>query len=367
MLALGSASGSITFGSGCSMLYRKISWLVFTFIIASPLFGQIDFGAVNSSNSAPALGIMGRSHAASVSGMVQGLDGAPVKDVRVEAVNRATGQSMASAFTDASGTFHLNEVPSGGYDIVAQSGVNEAREQIVVDELESYVSLRLVSNGADRTAGNANSVSVRQMKVPENARKLFQKAQELVRKNKTDEGKKVLAQALQQYPQYAEATTLEAILKMGENQTPNAIDELQTAIQYDPSYALAYIALGSCLNSQSRWDDAIRSLDEGLRLDPRSWQAYFEMGKALTAKADYSKALAQLSKAESIAPKYAPIHLVRAYALLGMSKYIEAIPELEVYVQSDPNAPTVSKARQTLDKIRALAANSSAVASNALR
>ena len=323
------------------MLYRKISWLILTFIVASPLFGQIDFGAVNSPNSAPALGLMGRAHAASVSGMVQGLDGAPVKDARVEAVNRASGQSVASAFTDASGTFHLSEVPSGGYDIVAESGVNEAREQIVVDGLEGYVSLRLVSSRADSTAGNANSVSVRQMKVPENARKLFQKAQELVHKNKIDEAKKMLAEALQHYPEYAEATTLEAILKMGENQAANAIDELQTAIQYDPNYALAYIALGSCLNSQSRWDDAIRSLDEGLRLDPRSWQAYFEMGKALTAKADYSKALAQLSKAESLAPKYAPIHLVRAYALLGMSKYTEAIPELEVYVQSDPSAPTV--------------------------
>ena len=125
--------------------------------------------------------------------------------------------------------------------------------------------------------------------------------------------------------------------------------------------------MGSCLNSQSRWDEAIRSLEEGLRLEPRSWQAYFESGKALTAKADYTKALAQLSKAEELQPKYAPIHLVRAYALLGMSRYTEAIPELEGYVHSDPDGPTVTKAKQTLDKIRTLAASPGGVAGNSLR
>ena len=351
------------------MLYRKLFWLVLTLLLASSLFGQIDFGGVgppvSSAPSTPEL--MARSRAAALSGTVQQVDGTPVKDARIEIVSRATGQVVTCTFTDAAGTFHLSEIPSGNYEIVAQLGVNEVREQIAVAGLENNVSLRLVSREADSGAGNANSVSVNQMKVPENARKLFRKAQESVRKSKTDEAKKLLAQALQQYPQYAEAATLEAILKMEENQTAAAIDELQSAIQYDSNYGLAYIALGSCLNSQSRWDEAIRSLEEGLRLDPRSWQAYFESGKALTAKADYTKALAQLSKAEELQPKYAPIHLVRAYALLGMSRYTEAIPELEGYVHSDPDGPTVTKAKQTLDKIRTLAASPGGVAGNSLR
>src|SRR5205823_11068120 len=129
-------------------------WLTFTLLLTSSLFGQLDFGGASASNSTPAFGVMGRTHSALISGRVQQLDGTPVKDARIEVVSRASGQTVTSAFTDAGGTFHLAEIPAGNYDSVAQSGVNEARGEIVVDGLERYVSPHLAAHGYEAETSN---------------------------------------------------------------------------------------------------------------------------------------------------------------------------------------------------------------------
>ena len=344
---------------------RLVKTFSLTLLLLTPcfLFAQVDFGGASQVGDPglPGSGV-GWNHAAPLSGSVQQFDGSPAKDVRVQLIDRFGGQVIGSAFTDAAGAFHMNDVPSGNYEIVAQSGLNEAREQITVHGVNSEVSLRLGASDANADTGDKNSVSVAQIKVPEAARSIFHKAQEAAQKNSVADARKLLSETLRKYPRYADAVTLQAILDMGENRLPEAMAELQQAIQYDPNYALAYIAMGSCLNAQSQFDDAIRSLEQGLRLQPSSWQAHFELGKALTAKADYKKALDELGKAQSIEPKFAAIHLVRGYALIGLSQYPDAIAELESYVHADPKAPTVSKAKLTLEKIRDLAARAASTA-----
>jgi len=352
------------------MQFGRFFGLTLTLFLTPFLLAQVDFGGGNQPGAEPGPFAASPvwSHSAPVNGTVQQFDGSPAKDVRVQLIDRFGGQTIKSDFTDAAGAFHMTEVPPGNYEIVAQSGLNEAREQVSVHGVDSEVSLRFGSTDPSADAGNRNSVSVAQIKVPEQARRLFRKAQELAQKNKPEDARKFLSEALQKYPTFADAITLQAILDMGDNQMANAAAELEQAIQYDPNYALAYIALGSCLNTQSHFEDAVRSLEQGLRLEPASWQAHFEMGKALTAKADFKKALDELAKAESGAPKFPAIHLVRGYALIGLGQYPNAISELEAYVQADPAAPTVSKAKLTLEKIRTLAARATtSVPANALR
>lgn len=356
------------------MQFHKPLSPLFVILFVSPfLFSQINFGGADQlsiSDPIAMAAVPGLNHSAPLNGTVQQFDGTPAKDVRVQVVERLSGQLVGSAFTDASGAFHMTSVPSGNYEIVAQAGLNEAREQITVRGVDSDVSLRLSApdGNANANAGGRNSVSVAQIRVPQEARKLFAKAQQSVQRNRSDEARKLLGAALVKYPRYADAVTLQAILDMGENRLSDASAELEQALQYDPNYAMAYIAMGSCLNAQSQFDGAIRTLDEGLRLDPTSWQAHFEMGKALTAKAEYKKALGELAKAENAAPRFPAIHLVRGYALIGLGQYPNAIGELEAYVQAEPGAPTVPKAKLTLEKIKALAASATGnLAVNALR
>lgn len=281
-----------------------------------------------------------------VSGTLRNGNGQPLSDARVELRSMRTGALVASGYTNSAGGFELANVPSGLYEIVAISGLSEVRERI---NFPSAVNVNLIVPNAPSVAedaGGSHTVSVAQFQVPKKARELFKKAQAAARKQKPDEESKYLAEALEVYPDFADALTLRGITKLDSNQIPGATADLEKAIHCDGSYALAYLVLGAAYNMASRFDDALRSSDHGVSLMPTAWQGYFEMAKSYIGKADYEKALRQLDKAVSLGPpNYAPIHLVKAHALLALKNYSEAMLELQAFLdhapKGDPNTAEV--------------------------
>ncbi|MGI9102156.1 MAG: tetratricopeptide repeat protein [Terriglobales bacterium] len=324
----------------------------------------ITFSAAQESLSSSGSGIgADRSLTAlseSVSGSVVTADGHPLRNVRVELRSRGGATSIvASGYTLPNGTFEFDRVPRGLYEVVATVGVQEVRERISVDQMETTVTLRLGAGASAPGDPAAATVSVRQMKVPDKARKAFEKADEAFRKQKIADARAHLDKALEIFPHYAAAHTLRGILSLTDNHIEDARKELEEAVQDDGSYAMASIALGATYNLLSRFDDALRVLERGVALSPSSWQAYFEMSKSLLAKGQFTAALRQVNRAAELAPQtYAAIHVVRAHALLGLKDYTAAVSELEQYLGSNPQGPDSAQARQTLDQVRAfMAAN----------
>lgn len=292
-----------------------------------------------------------------LSGVVRDLSGKPVKDARIEIHSRDNGQVIFSGYSGMGGMFEVPNLPSGSYELVTSAGLAEARQSVSVDGASLDVSVLLPDNAPSANTGNANSVSVAQMQVPERARNAFRKAQEAMRKTNNADVEKYLAEALSAYPRYADALTLRGILKLDKNQFDDARLDLEQAIQFDPNYALAYIALGSAYNVMSHWDDALRVLTRGTSLSPTSWQAYLEAGKALLGKRDFNGAMQQLSKAQSLRPDFAMVHLLKADAMVGLKDYANALTELETYLKSDSTGSQAEQARHLAEKIRPLAIN----------
>jgi tetratricopeptide (TPR) repeat protein len=163
-----------------------------------------------------------------------------------------------------------------------------------------------------------------------------------------------VAKALEIYPQYADALTMRAILKLAARNAEGAVQDLEQAIQYDGSYAMAYLVLGSAFNSEAKFDDAIRALQRGETLSPDAWQAYFEMGKAYLGKTDYPAALHQLDRAQSLAPPdYQLIRLIRAHVLMQMDRYAEAVTDLQTYLDKNPEGADAELAQKMLDEAKA--------------
>ena len=337
----------------------KGSAFLLTLLLASalPLTAQSngDFGSGSMDRPLQRSNSLLVNHTQSVTGLVTTFAGQPMKGARVEVRNIATGEVVGSAYTLDNGSFEISSIPTGTYDVVAQAGLSEARERVAFQGGDIALNLRLAQEG-DSQVGGRNSVSVAQMKVPEKARKELKKAREAVQKQKIDDAQKYLAQAMEAYPNYAEALTLRGILKLDDKQYDAASQDLEAAIHSDPNYPLAYFALGATYNLLSRWDDATRALQRGLALEPNSWQGHFELSKTLIAQRQYEAALGQLGKAEGENDKYAMIHLLKAHALLGLKNYPDAMAELETYLQREPNGTASVQAKQTLDKVRAFVA-----------
>lgn len=339
------------------MLRRWFSILTITLTLNFLAAAQADFdaahGASDESRSSQA-GVF-EHHMQSISGSVHTFEGRPVKDAEVELRSVSNASAVMTAYTNAGGHFEFFQVPGGNYLVVAQSGLASVSQQIALDGGDPNLNLRLPQQYSS-DAGGANSVSVAQMRVPEEARKLLRKAQEAASKQKLDEAQRRVEQALQIYPHYAGALTLQGILKLDSHNYDAARQDMEQAIQYDSSYPLAYIALGATYNMLSRWDDAVQTLQHGLGLDPTSWQGYFELGKSYIGKADYTASLKNLGQAENLAPKYSLVHLLKAHALLGLKDYADAMGELEAYLQSEPNGAQSAQARETLGKVKAFVA-----------
>lgn len=311
-----------------------------TFLVAQRSAFAPPYNPLENTNGA-------RSQNSSVSGTVQDTNNRPLKDVRVELRNGANGV-VSSAFTSEAGRFEFPLVAAGAYVIVATIGVRQTAERVDAVGWSNVVNLRMpASNPGDGIGGS--SVSVAQYKVPAKARDEYRKSEELFAKGKQDEANKHLARALELCPDFADALTLRAVLKLNQKDVEGAIADLDQAVHADANYAMAYMVLGAAFNHQGKFDEALRALDRGESLAPNAWQTHFEMGKAYVGKKDYSQALHQFDVAQGMTPTEHPvIYLFRADVLFAMKEYSQAANAAQAYLLKEPQGANSEQARKML-------------------
>lgn len=288
--------------------------------------------------------------------VVDALTNKPLQNARVELRDSGNGTVVSSSYTNSAGQFNFGAVPQGLYRIVALMGVSQVEERVDVSSFRSSVNLRMPLNHSQQGGDTGNTISVAQYKIPEKARKEFQKAQEASAKLNLEEARKRIESALEIYPNYADALTLRAVMNLASN-TAAAVADLEKAIQCDGNYALAYTVLGSALNAQGKFDQALQTLQHGETLAPDSWQTYFEVARSYIGKKEYDTALRELGKAQSLLPtEYPVVLLVSAQAHLGLNQYQNAVSELQAYLQKEPAGPNSLTAQRMLQQAKELLA-----------
>lgn len=290
-----------------------------------------------------------------VSGTVRTADNKPAADARIELRTLSTGSSVASGYTNAEGRFELQNIATGSYEIEVDSGLNQVRDRVTVQNDLATVSLRLP--GFSHEDGGGSTVSVGQLKVPDKAREEDKKARQALEKKDIASAAKHVEKALQIAPQYAAALTTRALLELDGDKTGAAVADLEKAVKDDAGYGLSFLVLGAAYNQLQHFDDAIRALDHGVALMPNYWQGYFELGKAYLGKNDLTHAQEQIDQCAKRAPAdYAPLHLVRANLDLALKNYPAAMTELEAFLDREPNGANSMQARQTLGQVKAFLA-----------
>jgi tetratricopeptide (TPR) repeat protein len=249
------------------------------------------------------------------------------------------------------GSFELQGVPAGQYEVVAQNGVAETRTSISVTEGANFVTLILPSTGK-AGQNDGSMVSAAQLTVPKKARHEYEKAENAAQKSKWAEANQRLQRALMIWPKFAEALVLRAIIERNQSSTEQAITDAEKAVESDPTYGKAYVVLGAAYTDVNRWDDAVRALDHGERIAPDYWQAYYEMSRTLLLKQDFAAALQQAQKASDMGhTKFAMLHLIKGYAYLGLSNQPAARTELETYVKLEPKSDAALRVRTILERM----------------
>jgi len=290
--------------------------------------------------------------AAGLTGKVLGPDGRPMRGIRVEVEQAATAMPVGSTYTGQDGSFALYNIPSGVYEVVAESGDAEVSSDIAVEP--DHPSLELRFPHSSSMYYTDPTISVARVLVPERARKLYRMASDAFGRGQNDNAEKLLDEALQMEPHFAEALALRGIIRMQQQDLEDAQHYLEKAVHIDPYYSPAYLELASVYNYEGRYDDALRASERGLTLSPRSWQGYFEMAKAAVAKGMYPKALQLVRQAERLGGNsVAGVHIVKACALYPLKLYKDARYELQAALSRKPKGQSAEQARALLAQIDA--------------
>lgn len=290
----------------------------------------------------------------SVSGSLLGNDGYPIKNSEVSLRSITTGRTLATAVSSINGAFEFNNVPLGEYEVVADQGINEARERLHCIQGLNTVTLRINSRSENAQSGG-DTISVAALRVPDKARNFFNKASEAFQKQKFVDAWKLAEKALAVAPAYSEALTLRGILRISKGDSAGGAQDLQASIQSDSNYPLAYFAMGALQNEEGHFADAQKTIEQGLRVQPTAWQGYYELSKSMLGQSDYRNALKEIVKAESVGVNYPPIYLVKAHALMGLKFYGEAATEFEHFLALDPGGPRSAAARKSLEAAKSFA------------
>ena len=201
--------------------------------------------------------------------------------------------TLATIYTETQGEFEFTGIQPGTYYLEFEA--NPQVYQVVNETVQVYkgtpavitVTLRSVgSSSAGRVSAESVSLAELKEKVPEKARKEFEKASVAGTKGQTDE----------------------------------AIAHLRKAIAIFPSFIRAHNDLGTYLLSQGKLDDAEEELKKAIALDATAFNPRLNLGIVLVHKQAFAEAHEHLLKALSLEPNSPPAHLYAGLSLAAMEK-----------------------------------------------
>jgi Flp pilus assembly protein TadD len=195
-------------------------------------------------------------------------------------------------------------------------------------------------------------VSASDLAIPGRARKEFEKATELVRRQELQEAIKRLNKAIHFYPQYAVAYNNLAVIYGQLGDRVHEKEGLQKAISLNPNFALGYVNLGRMEMKANNYLAAEPFLTKAAELNPGDVNALVLLSYSEFMDKSFDAAIANSRKAHALQQPHAFVHRVAARAFEQEKRGADAIAELEAFLKEEPSGPRAAAARQEIDVVK---------------
>lgn len=272
------------------------------------------------------------------------------------------GEIIAQVTPEGSGRFAFSGIRRGLYYVSARApGYREASQRadlMMMRHMTIYLTLVPDQrNPAPQAPAAAGPVDQRQLRIPENARKEFERGTKELFENKNREASLPhLRKATELYPEYYEAYHLMGTVYMDQQQWDQAEEMLNRALQVNQEFAPTYFALGALRNQQGKPAEAEKFLLRGLELQPDAWQAHLEICQTYFSQGQLPQAEHHAARAHELKPELPVVHLVLANIYVAENSYAPARTEYQHFLDRAPQSPAAPRVQEQIRQLdRALA------------
>lgn len=282
---------------------------------------------------------------------------APAQNVRVS-LERVGGGAIDQMATDNRGRFRFAQLPRGQYvvNVTAECQQPERRQVELLVIFRSYLDVELrpdrsSPNCAGGAAASAPASSV-DARVPEEARKEYDRASASLAKGKEEDGLARLRHAVELYPDFYAAHMLLASAHTKAGRLAEAEAALERASQIDPRSSAALVALGEVRRRLKKAAGAEEALDAALKLEEASWQAHLALGRLYLDTDRARNAAPHIGRALQLKPDFPDGHLFAGNLLLKLNEPARALAEYEEYLRLAPSGDYAAPTRELVGKLR---------------
>ena len=257
--------------------------------------------------------------------------------------NSTFGQNSGFSERDLMGCEIRASLPGYRSDVVSLSG----RRMFDNPDLGTIILHRL---------GNVEgtTISAVSLRAPKDAKKAFDKANDLLKKKKVPEAQKEFEKAVEVYPEYAAAwyglgRTLEA-----QNNADGARKAYDRALTSDPKYLYPYRQLVALAVKEQNWQEVAETSGKLVKLDPVDFpEAHYYNSVANYYLKNYDVAEKSIREVQKLDTRN---RMPKSNQLLGAiliekQDYVGAAEQIRKYLTLAPAGPEVENAKKQLAEL----------------
>lgn len=271
----------------------------------------------------------------------------------------SAGEMIQQMTPEGNGRFNFANLDGAIYYVVARApGHAQRRERAdLVTYRRLTVQLMLHPDAATPTPGGTATPAVavvnqRLLRIPEPARKEFEKGQHLLAvKKQPKESIPLFTRAIEKHADFPEAHLLMGTAHMDLGDWKNSAVCLKRAIELDPRLAAAHFALGTTRAQLGDLPGSEKSLLAGLQLEPQSAVGHWEMARLYWTLKRIPEAETHTRKTLEIAPQLAAARVMMGNVYLAKREPASAVKEFKEYLRLEPTGPFAAAAQNTIAKI----------------
>ncbi len=295
----------------------------------------------------------------SISGHVSDNQRTPLADLRVELLNEVDTVIQTSK-TDASGLFVFRKLSDGTFQVRVQASNTSYVGQTKRVELSRPTGFGVVSEEVDFVLSTPRARSssgkpgvVFAQDVPEEARKQYQKAAELLQKERRQEGIAALNKAIEIYPQYFDALEMLGNEHVKQQEYEHAVSPLKKALEINARAFPSWYALGVAQYNLKQLPAAVESLRRAVSFNQESINANLWLGTVLRQSGQLDEAETYLKQANLLAEGKVPdAHWQLALLYNQLKRFKKAADELELFLKVQPDARDADKIKKLIQTLR---------------